>query len=412
MEDNFEQTKAQGIQRHIAELTQEYQAVSDQISLTLNAAQRVILERQLEQLEKQINQKNEELVRLNAQSGSLAAGSGMETVIDTDTVDTVGWPQLQYRPELLIGQSVGSYLLNTFLGAGGSGMVYHASHRMMTRNAAIKLIYPLDPSYTEFYTLFERGFRALGTLNHTNIVQIHDCGTVWIAQRELFFVGMEYVDGVTLDVWSRSLSGAPHAFAARLEAAIALTDALVLAHSTSFLDRNGMQIRGALHGDVKPANILMSRTGVLKLTDFLLVDIQRLLHPDKSMPTQTKRHKTEMLGTPGFMAPEQSQMGMLTSASDIYSLGITFMHLFYPDSGNPLINMLTGTEPSIPKDLVVLILQMTKESPDARPSSASEVVRQLRTFRPIQSHVKPTEFEEPANISWSKRLANMLKKSS
>jgi serine/threonine-protein kinase len=147
-------------------------------------------------------------------------------------------------------------------------------------------------------------------------------------------MAMEYVRGQSLDRWSRSISNASDPLKRRLLVAVQLADALNGAHETVYTDELGFEVRGVLHGDMKPANVLVSATEQAKLLDFLLVDIQRLLDPRVVPPEYTARRRefpsTAAFGTPGFMAPEQEASGLITVRTDIFGLGVTLCYLFEP----------------------------------------------------------------------------------
>ena len=156
--------------------------------------------------------------------------------------------------------------------------------------------------------LFERGFRALSEIRHPHIVGVLEFDTASVRAFQLWYLAMEYVVGVPLDEWSRRIQGQADAFDRRLQAAIDLADALRAAHEVTYTDQVGFEAHGVLHGDVKPANVLVDRHGRVKLLDFLLVDIQRLLDPRVVPPEYLhedgrRRELTGAFGTPGYMAP-------------------------------------------------------------------------------------------------------------
>jgi serine/threonine-protein kinase len=163
-----------------------------------------------------------------------------------------------------------------------------------------------------------------------------------------------------------------------LGAALQVTEALAAAHETVYTDELGFEVRGILHGDVKPANILVSRNDEVKLFDFLLVDIQRLLDP-RVVPAEytakpADRPLTMACGTPGFMAPEQEESGLITVRTDIFGLGVTLCYLFEPEEQN-WIAVLNRNE--LPVRLRDLLRMMTSRSACARPKSVNAVLEDL-----------------------------------
>lgn len=286
-------------------------------------------------------------------------------------------------PEQLIGGEVSAYRLGDFVGSGGTGLVFAAAHRSLGRKVAVKLFYPLAPNQTSVYQFLERGFRALGALEHPNIVRVIDSGLTKLAGPESFYLVMEYVQGIDLASWSKGLGSEGSQLRRRLDAAVQLARALQAAHNTIYIDNLGFEVRGVLHGDLKPSNVLVTQAGQVKLLDFLLIDIQRLLDPETvpdSVETKTSIRPplatpiTELVGTPGFMAPEQKGHGVISTKSDIYGLGVTLGHLFAPDAGDHLIMRLLTR--NLPEKLAPFILaEMMADDPAHRPDMDTVVAR-------------------------------------
>lgn len=287
-------------------------------------------------------------------------------------------------PTSLIGESLNGYELTELLGSGGSGLVFRAIHSATAREAAVKVFYPVRGSLSHISELLERGFRALSVLRHPNIAGVLEFNTALVRESKLSYLAMEYIRGLPLDDWSRAVHSRPDAFKCRLDAAVQLADALCTAHDTTYTDQLGFEVRGVLHGDLKPANVLVANNGQVKLLDFLLVDIQRLLDP-RVVPPQylheggRKRRLTEAFGTPGFMAPEQENHGLVTVKTDIFGLGVTFAHLFAATSDNPLESVFMGD--GIPSELGDLIKEMVADSPQTRPDDMKSVSNRLNSIR-------------------------------
>jgi len=288
-----------------------------------------------------------------------------------------------HNPDSLLGQSLDGYELIEFVGSGGSGLVFRAKHTTIARESAVKVFYPVRESLSQTSELLERGFRALANLRHPNIAGVFEFSTAQVRGVRLSYLAMEYIRGLPLDVWSREIQSRSNASTLRLEAAIQLADALCTAHKTTYMDEAGFEVRGVLHGDLKPANVLVADNNRVKLLDFLLVDIRRLLDP-RVVPPQYLHERIEgpvtaVFGTPGFMAPEQEKHGVVTIKTDIFGLGVTFAHLFAPTSNFPLAAVTPGV--GIPAALSDLIKEMAAISPAARPDDMEAVSDRLRSIR-------------------------------
>src|SRR5688572_18573515 len=178
----------------------------------------------------------------------------------------------------MIGETIGKYRIVARLGRGGMGTVYRAVDETLDRDVAIKV---LNPGLTETDLL--KRFRAeaitLARLNHPNIATIYELGQ---HGDELLMV-MEFVRGETFDKLSERTGPMPFERAAYLCAQV--LDALGHAHRS-----------GVVHRDMKPANLMLAESGVVKVMDFGIARI---------MGTEHLTNDGYMMGTPAYMAPEQ-----------------------------------------------------------------------------------------------------------
>lgn len=207
----------------------------------------------------------------------------------------------------MIGRTFHNYSLVDELGRGGMSIVYRAVQTSLNRTVAVKILsgpFARDP---EFVERFKREAQAVGALNHPNIVQVYDTGTLDEGQ----YLVMEYVEGYPLtDLVS---PGHPLPLLHALSIASQVLDALDYAHAHAIV-----------HRDVKPANILVRPDGVAKLVDFGVAystSFARLTSTGNS------------IGTPEYMSPEQAAGQSTDGRSDIYSLAVV------------LFEMLTGRLP-------------------------------------------------------------------
>ncbi|MBI4348084.1 MAG: serine/threonine protein kinase [Elusimicrobia bacterium] len=278
------------------------------------------------------------------------------------------------QPRILEGARAGAWLLEEFLGEGGSGFVYRASNTALGTIAAVKVLRPAAAGSEAVGKALSRGVRGLAAMSHPNVVRIHDLGRIELADGGSWYISMDLVRGQPIDEWSRSLTG-DSVLAMRMQVALDCARGLEAAHGCRFIDETGFEVAGVLHGDLKPANVLVRDEGHPVLVDFMIADVQRLVSPPQGA-SHRKRGATEDFGTPGYMAPEQSELGVVTPRSDVFGLGMTLFHLFCPSASDPFQEW---TRDAFPPGLTTVLFSMIEENPSRRPQTAAEVVRALST---------------------------------
>jgi serine/threonine protein kinase len=201
------------------------------------------------------------------------------------------------------------YKILNVLGEGGMGIVERAEDLDIGRPVAIKRLLP-EASHALGIARFVSEIRIVGSLDHPNVVPIHDVGVD--ADGRYFFV-MKYVEGQTLaDIIDRLAAGDPAttafwSFERRAELMIAVLQALDYAHE-----------RGVIHRDIKPENIMVGSHGEVRLMDWGIA--RRVDQPDPG-------EGTGLIGTPAYMSPEQAACAPLDRRSDIYSAAVTLHEL-------------------------------------------------------------------------------------
>jgi len=275
------------------------------------------------------------------------------------------------------GQEMGSYRLEELLGRGGMGEVWRASHRLLARAAAVKLI-RVEPGTDsrELLRRFEREAQATAALRSPHTVDVYDYGTT---EDGTFYYVMELLEGFDLETLVNRFGPLPP------ERAIVLLEQAC--HSLAEAHEGGL-----IHRDVKPANIFVCRYGIdwdfVKVLDFGLV---------KNPAAADGRQVTVagvIAGTPGYMSPE---MGLgspdLDWRTDIYALGcvaywlVTGHRVF--EEGSPMQILMDHVqkqpvppsrriETPIPAELDRVILACLEKDPNNRPQTTHELVKRLR----------------------------------
>ena len=203
------------------------------------------------------------------------------------------------------GTKVGPYEIKSALGAGGMGEVYRARDSRLSRDVAIKLLPSAYASDPERLRRFENEARAIGVLNHPNILAIFDIGTHQGAP----YIVTELLEGATLR--DRLRSGAL-SLRKSLDYAVQIAEGLAAAHE-----------RGIIHRDLKPGNLFVCSDERVKILDFGLAKLSQP-EPQAAGEGATVSAQTEaggVLGTPGYMSPEQVRGKLVDHRSDIFSLG-------------------------------------------------------------------------------------------
>jgi hypothetical protein len=279
------------------------------------------------------------------------------------------------RREVRDAMRLGQYELGRKLGEGGMGVVYEATHLMLRRPTAVKLL-PIDKAGEQTIARFEREVQQTSRLEHPNSVSIYDYGRTPDGQ---FYYAMEYLDGVTLDQLVEIDGPIPAARAALIlrQAAHALAEA---------------HAKGLVHRDIKPANIMLCERAqvpdTVKVLDFGLVKAIDSPEADGNI-TQADT----ILGTPNYLAPEAiSDPEGVGAPSDVYALGaigfflVTGRAVF---SGRSVIEVCSKHLNDVPEspsavlgetidpDFEGLILRCLAKEPEYRPSDGAALADAL-----------------------------------
>src|SRR5688572_22881763 len=207
--------------------------------------------------------------------------------------------------DIAAGTTIGHYRIETVVGGGGMGVVYRAVDVRLNRPVAIKFL-SSDVFDAAARDRFQREAQTASALNHPHILTVHDVGDY--AGRQ--YLVTELIDGGTLEQWGEGLHGRRD-WRRIVELLVGVADGLAAAHAA-----------GILHRDVKPANVLVSKSGHAKLADFGLA---------KPVDDGAKRtgHTAAgfAIGTVGYMSPEQAAGGRLDARSDVFAFGVLLYEL-------------------------------------------------------------------------------------
>lgn len=278
----------------------------------------------------------------------------------------------------LIGTVVGGrYTLRSILGQGGMATIYRGWDAQLEREVAVKVLRPQYGSDPEFVARFRQEARSAGSLSHPNIVGVHDYGSADDQQ----FIVMELVDGRDLAAVLREQS--PLAVDDAVEVAIEAAAGLEAAHR-----------RGIVHRDVKPANILLTHDGHVRVADF---GIARAIAEAGLTTTGTT------LGSVHYFSPEQARGEEVTAASDVYALAIVLYEMltghrpFPGDSAAAIALSRLSQEPpppttyndTLPAGLVAIVMKALSLDQRARYPSAGVLRAALREWRETASAARP-----------------------
>ena len=263
----------------------------------------------------------------------------------------------------------GSYVINRYeiiakIGSGGMADVYKAKDHVLNRLVAIKVLKQEYSTDATFVKKFRVEAQSAAGLSHPNIVSVYDVGE----DDGVYFIVMELVQGITLKNYI-DMKG-------KLDIREALNISVQIAAGLSAAHENRI-----IHRDIKPQNIIMSRDGKVKVTDFGIAKVA-----DSTTVTTTAA------GTVHYISPEQARGGYSDERSDIYSLGITMYEMVtgrvpFEGETNVAVALMhiqsemvppRKLEPSIPVSFEKIILKCTQKKPERRYASAKELIADLR----------------------------------
>jgi Tol biopolymer transport system component len=307
---------------------------------------------------------------------------------------------------LSTGTRLGPYEILAPIGAGGMGEVYRARDSRLSRDVAIKVLPASFSTDPERLRRFEQEARAAGMLNHPNITAVYDIGRS--EGDGAPYVVQELLEGETL---RNRLAGGAFTSRRAIGHALQIAQGLAAAHE-----------KGIVHRDLKPENIFVTSEGRVKILDFGLA---KLTQPDKANASQTNLPTvtpgTEagvVLGTLGYMSPEQVRGKPADARSDIFSLGAIFYEMlsgrraFHGDTAADTISAILTRDPPdlsetnrrIPESLDRIVRHCLEKAPEARFHSASDIAFDLEAISGTSLQVQPAA----AGGDWRRRTLRVL----
>lgn len=305
----------------------------------------------------------------------------------------------------LVGRIVSHYQFLEKLGAGGMGDIYKAHDARLNRFVAVKVLSSANAGDPERRRRFIQEAQAASSLNHPNIITIHDI----VNEPEGDYMVMEFVSGKTLvDLIPKGGLRAPQA----LKYGVQMADALSAAHSA-----------GIVHRDLKPGNVMVTDSGLVKVLDFGLAKLtDRGPASNISDNTQTIADapltvEGSIIGTVSYMSPEQAQGKKVDTRSDIFSFGVVFYEMltgtraFSGDSALSTLSAILRDEhkpmieitPDVPPQLELLISRCLRKNPDDRWQSMKDVLAALGALKHesdsgqlYRSRIQAVEMSRPA----------------
>ncbi len=299
------------------------------------------------------------------------------------------------------GTRLGRYEVRSKLGEGGMGEVYVARDTKLDRTVAIKVL-PADLANDQSrMRRFVQEARTASSLSHPNVAHIYEIED----SDGVHYIAMEYVDGQTL---RQRISRGDLALTELLEIAMQTAAALAAAHAA-----------GITHRDIKPDNIMLRPDGYVKVLDFGLAKLsERATDTDTEAPTRAMVNTDPgtVMGTVGYMSPEQARGQAVDARTDIWSLGVVIYQMltshlpFEASSHSDVIAAILGKEPppmaryarDIPEALEWIVTKALTKDPEERYQTAKEVMVDLRRIKQridAQSEIERSSTPDSSHIA-------------
>ena len=310
----------------------------------------------------------------------------------------------------LVGREIRHYRIISLLGEGGMGAVYAAHDPNLDRRVALKILPPDLVASRDRLTRFIQEARTASALSHPNVITIHDIGHHRVEiegeSHDLHFISMELIEGKTLRAMIRS---GELELKRGLKIIAEVADGLSVAHDA-----------GIIHRDVKPENVMIGPAGNAKVLDFGLAKLRGSAGEAASGQSDTAVMKTDhgaVLGTVGYMSPEQAQGKPIDHRSDVFALGCilyevtTGRRAFSGDSTVDTLHKIIHDKPAdlreiapdLPLQLQWILRKALAKDPDERYQSVKDLAIDIRDLiRELDSNPELTTLSGSTRIAASR----------
>lgn len=276
------------------------------------------------------------------------------------------------------GEKVGAYVVSSSLGRGGMGEVYLANDNRLSRKVALKILPQSVMKDADRMRRFQQEARAASALNHPNIITIYEITEV----NSTLMIATEFVEGITL---RQRLGQSRLSLGETLNISIQIAEALSAAHKA-----------GIIHRDIKPENIMIRPDGYVKVLDFGLAKLaEQKVESSAEAPTQIKTGSGVVMGTVGYMSPEQARGQSVDARSDVFNLGTVIYEMvaghgpFAAETPSDVFasilksdpKSLSEVAPDTPPELVSLVEKALKKNRDERYQSINELLTDLKSLK-------------------------------
>ena len=313
----------------------------------------------------------ESLIASHEQSGDF---------IDQPAFEVAASLLVNEKAELNPGQTLGSYEVISFISRGGMGEVYLAEDKRLGRKVALKLLPASFTTDEDRLRRFEQEARSASALNHPNIITIYEIRQAAGSH----VIATEFVEGETL---RHRLSRSPLTLSETLNIAIQVADALSAAHKA-----------GIIHRDIKPENIMLRPDGYVKVLDFGLAKLSEQATPAVAAEAPTIQVRTGsgiVIGTAGYMSPEQARGLSVDHRSDIFSFGAVIYEMlarrkpFEGDTPSDTLAAILKTEPpplariarGVPSELVRIVNKSLRKDREERYQVVKDLWLDLKALK-------------------------------